>query len=118
MFVPEVLVYGDRDCPLGSPPTMSDHSTTKPSLSPPYLEVHHMAHLPAATTARSNHNNIECGGRLSQAHDPVEMKINDMAGNGISGILYKWVNYGKGWRPQWFVLQDGVLSYFKIHGPR
>ncbi|XP_059280411.1 oxysterol-binding protein-related protein 1C-like isoform X2 [Lycium ferocissimum] len=43
--------------------------------------------------------------------------INDIVGNGISGILHKWVNYGKGWRPRWFVLQDGVLSYYKIHGP-
>ncbi|XP_038693991.1 oxysterol-binding protein-related protein 1C-like isoform X2 [Tripterygium wilfordii] len=34
-----------------------------------------------------------------------------------SGIMYKWVNYGRGWRPRWFVLQDGVLSYYKIHGP-
>lgn len=48
---------------------------------------------------------------------PVDVKINDIVGNGVSGILYKWVNYGKGWRPRWFVLQDGVLSYFKIHGP-
>ncbi|XP_075480675.1 oxysterol-binding protein-related protein 1C-like [Primulina tabacum] len=46
-----------------------------------------------------------------------EVKINDIVGNGISGVLYKWVNYGKGWRPRWFVLQDGVLSYYKIHGP-
>ncbi|CAA7401541.1 unnamed protein product [Spirodela intermedia] len=46
-----------------------------------------------------------------------EVKLNDIVGNGISGILYKWVNYGKGWRPRWFILQDGVLSYFKIHGP-
>ncbi|XP_073147711.1 oxysterol-binding protein-related protein 1C-like [Henckelia pumila] len=46
-----------------------------------------------------------------------EVKINDIVGNGISGILYKWVNYGKGWRPRWFALQDGVLSYYKIHGP-
>lgn len=45
------------------------------------------------------------------------MKINDLVGNGICGILYKWVNYGKGWRPRWFVLQDGVVSYYKIHGP-
>ena len=80
-----------------------------------------MGHLPAAAAARfdrNNNNNGECGGWLSQAHDPVEMKINDIVGNAISGILYKWVNYGKGWRPRCFVLQDGILSYFKIHGPR
>ncbi|KAK3428328.1 hypothetical protein EUGRSUZ_F04373 [Eucalyptus grandis] len=47
----------------------------------------------------------------------VDVKIHDIVGNGISGILYKWVNYGKGWRKRWFVLQDGVLSYYKIHGP-
>ncbi|KAF5203787.1 Oxysterol-binding protein-related protein 1d [Thalictrum thalictroides] len=35
----------------------------------------------------------------------------------VEGILYKWVNYGKGWRSRWFVLEDGVLSYYKIHGP-
>lgn len=35
----------------------------------------------------------------------------------VSGILYKWVNFGKFWRPRWFTLQDGVLSYYKIHGP-
>ncbi|KAM7253323.1 hypothetical protein ACFE04_025941 [Oxalis oulophora] len=46
-----------------------------------------------------------------------DVKINDIVGKGISGILNKWVNYGKGWRPRWFVLQDGVLSYYKIHGP-
>ncbi|CAK9135523.1 unnamed protein product [Ilex paraguariensis] len=54
---------------------------------------------------------LVCGG------DQREVKINDIVGNGISGILNKWVNYGKGWRPRWFVLQDGVLSYYKIHGP-
>lgn len=35
----------------------------------------------------------------------------------VAGILYKWVNYGKGWKSRWFVLQHGVLSYYKIHGP-
>ncbi|KAK4762574.1 hypothetical protein SAY86_008342 [Trapa natans] len=33
------------------------------------------------------------------------------------GILYKWVNYGKGWRARWFMLEEGVLSYYKVHGP-
>ncbi|KAI3761078.1 hypothetical protein L1987_51485 [Smallanthus sonchifolius] len=49
--------------------------------------------------------------------DQIDVKINDIVGDGISGMLNKWVNYGKGWRPRWFVLQDGVLSYYKIHGP-
>ncbi|GFS41786.1 OSBP(oxysterol binding protein)-related protein 1C [Actinidia rufa] len=63
---------------------------------------------PTAPTAAAQ---SACGG------DQREVKINDIVGNGISGILYKWVNYGRGWRPRWFVLQDGVLSYYKIHGP-
>ncbi|KAK3038448.1 hypothetical protein RJ639_029746 [Escallonia herrerae] len=33
----------------------------------------------------------------------------------FAGILYKWTNYGKGWRSRWFVLRNGVLSYSRIH---
>ncbi|XP_072987036.1 oxysterol-binding protein-related protein 2A-like isoform X2 [Typha latifolia] len=32
----------------------------------------------------------------------------------VEGVLYKWTNYGKGWRPRWFSLRDGVLTYSKI----
>ncbi|WZZ57231.1 oxysterol-binding protein-related protein 1D [Brassica napus] len=39
------------------------------------------------------------------------------AGAGVAGIMYKWTHYGKGWRARWFELEDGVLSYYKIHGP-
>eukprot|EP00249_Psilotum_nudum_P020601 c27775_g1_i1 orf=374-1918(+) len=43
--------------------------------------------------------------------------LNCPVGSIVAGVLYKWVNYGKGWRPRWFVLQEGVLSYYKVHGP-
>ncbi|KAK2391257.1 oxysterol-binding protein-related protein 1C [Trifolium repens] len=55
--------------------------------------------------------------RLACQNTSREVMLNDIVGNGISGILHKWVNYGRGWRPRWFVLHDGVLSYYKIHGP-
>ncbi|XP_044979895.1 oxysterol-binding protein-related protein 1C-like isoform X1 [Hordeum vulgare subsp. vulgare] len=48
---------------------------------------------------------------------PEGVRLNEIVGGGISGVLYKWVNYGRGWRPRWFALSDGVLSYYKIHGP-
>ncbi|KAI9076679.1 hypothetical protein K1719_041444 [Acacia pycnantha] len=35
----------------------------------------------------------------------------------VAGILYKWTNYGKGWRSRWFLLRNGVLSYVKIRWP-
>ncbi|KAL2497253.1 Oxysterol-binding protein-related protein 1C [Abeliophyllum distichum] len=53
----------------------------------------------------------------SNNHYSREVKIKDIIGNVVSGILYQWVNYGKGWMSRWFVLQDGILSFYKIHGP-
>ncbi|KAK6118976.1 hypothetical protein DH2020_047262 [Rehmannia glutinosa] len=36
----------------------------------------------------------------------------------VAGILYKWTNYGKGWRSRWFTLRNnGVLSYSKTRRP-
>ncbi|KAL8207754.1 hypothetical protein R6Q57_007166 [Mikania cordata] len=36
------------------------------------------------------------------------------ASRSFAGVLYKWTNYGKGWRSRWFSLRDGVFSYSKI----
>lgn len=95
----------------------------KPSPSPfPDFTMPPLPPPPAVVAVRSDsvprHSQSQSIG--SQRESPavvLDVKINDLVGNGISGILYKWVNYGKGWRPRWFVLQDGVLSYYKIHGP-
>ncbi|XP_063226222.1 pleckstrin homology domain-containing family A member 3-like isoform X2 [Bacillus rossius redtenbacheri] len=31
----------------------------------------------------------------------------------MEGILWKWTNYWSGWQTRWFVLDNGVLSYYK-----
>ncbi|OVA20535.1 Oxysterol-binding protein [Macleaya cordata] len=54
---------------------------------------------------------------LSEARDSKSAFSNGVVSGSVAGILYKWVNYGKGWRSRWFMLDDGVLSYYKIHGP-
>uniref|UniRef100_A0A6N2K451 PH domain-containing protein n=1 Tax=Salix viminalis TaxID=40686 RepID=A0A6N2K451_SALVM len=35
----------------------------------------------------------------------------------VAGVLYKWTNFGKGWRSRWFLLKNGVLSYSKTRRP-
>jgi oxysterol-binding protein 1 len=32
----------------------------------------------------------------------------------VAGVLYKWTNIGRGWRPRWFAIRGGVLAYSKI----
>ncbi|KAL3645593.1 Oxysterol-binding protein-related protein 2A [Castilleja foliolosa] len=40
--------------------------------------------------------------------------VSNSASTSVAGILYKWTNYGKGWRSRWFTLRNnGVLSYSK-----
>ncbi|KAH9756843.1 Oxysterol-binding protein-related protein 1C [Citrus sinensis] len=99
------------------PPSANVTASTRPD--PPVrsttVQANHHHHNHSNGNNGNNNNHTEP--RLSQRAEPVDVKINDIVGNGISGVLYKWVNYGKGWRPRWFVLQDGVLSYYKIHGP-
>lgn len=30
----------------------------------------------------------------------------------MEGNLFKWTNYWNGWQLRWFVLKDGILSYY------
>ncbi|XP_074273260.1 oxysterol-binding protein-related protein 1C-like [Silene latifolia] len=86
--------------------------TSSPMPAPPTSPAR-VPHPPLS----NGHDLLSSSQRQLSAVDLREVKINDIVGSGICGVLYKWVNYGKGWRPRWFVLQDGVVSYYKIHGP-
>jgi oxysterol-binding protein 1 len=103
-----VSAISDQASPVKPPSPFTDFTMPPP---PPSVAVRSDSTAPIHSHSHSN------GSQREQPAVVVDLKINDLVGNGISGILYKWVNYGKGWRPRWFVLQDGVLSYYKIHGP-
>ncbi|KAK8971363.1 Oxysterol-binding protein-related protein 1C [Platanthera guangdongensis] len=119
--------------PMTSPPLLSqppppspDHhlilsfpsarsTRSAPSVSPPHSATAACGNgfrWPSLPTLSADFSSV----RIS-FHDAAELRLNDIVAKGIAGVLYKWVNYGRGWRPRWLVLQDGVLSYYKIHGP-
>ncbi|PKA46479.1 Oxysterol-binding protein-related protein 2A [Apostasia shenzhenica] len=71
---------------------------------------------------------IDCPGAGDRSPEPAEREtvaVERVGSEGIAGgdgksdvsvvgVLYKWTNFGKGWRSRWFTLRDGVLTYSKI----
>jgi len=45
-----------------------------------------------------------------------ENALGGKEGREMKGYLKKWVNYTTGYKLRWFVLEDGVLSYYKHQG--
>lgn len=114
----------DRD--KGNPAVVKSQSVTQSQLG----FDNNAAVKPLSFSSRQSFSNaqVNADSDWGLAHE-IEDNWNDSrecsnkgysCGNGsvsVAGVLYKWVNYGKGWRARWFVLEDGVLSYYKVHGP-
>ncbi|KAK3157093.1 hypothetical protein QOZ80_2AG0116060 [Eleusine coracana subsp. coracana] len=48
------------------------------------------------------------------ASPPGQAEEETPAPPAVAGVLYKWTNIGRGWRPRWFAIRGGVLAYSKI----
>ncbi|XP_048141120.1 oxysterol-binding protein-related protein 2A isoform X6 [Rhodamnia argentea] len=59
--------------------------------------------MPAGSLALPGGSDGGVAGRPPPGSEPI-----------VAGVLYKWTNYGKGWRSRWFLLRNGTLSYSKI----
>ena len=47
---------------------------------------------------------------------PADSALNSRESREMQGYLKKWTNYTSGYKLRWFVLEDGVLSYYKHQG--
>ncbi|XP_042385502.1 oxysterol-binding protein-related protein 1C-like [Zingiber officinale] len=116
-----------RPASMAPPPSFSSSSSSSVAVrrDHPHRSASLWASLSVGDRGRPSRRRRDCQSepsspsrlfsRNGRLHGDVS--LNDIVGNGVSGVLHKWVNYGRGWRPRLFVLQDDVLSYYKIHGP-
>ena len=68
---------------------------------------------PAAAAAQRGVQEKAILGNPAQA---VDGSLGGKEGREIKGYLKKWTNYTTGYKLRWFVLEDGVLSYYKHQG--
>lgn len=68
---------------------------------------------PAAAAAQRGVQEKAILGNPSQA---VDSSLGGKEGREMKGYLKKWTNYTTGYKLRWFVLEDGVLSYYKHQG--
>lgn len=105
----------DRD--KGNPAVVKSQSLTQSQLG----FDNNVAVKPVSLSSKQSFSNAQVNTDLDSGlvHENEENwnDSKEFKGHSVAGVLYKWVNYGKGWRARWFVLEDGVLSYYKVHGP-
>ena len=71
---------------------------------------------PAAAAAQRGIQEKTILGGGASGQMPNEKALDNKEAREMKGYLKKWTNYTGGWKLRWFVLEDGVLSYYKHQG--
>lgn len=71
---------------------------------------------PAAVQAQRGIQERTILGGGPPGQTPNEKALDNKEAREMKGYLKKWTNYTGGWKLRWFVLEDGVLSYYKHQG--
>ncbi|KAJ6422855.1 hypothetical protein OIU84_027767 [Salix udensis] len=112
------------------PPPSSSSSSSSSSTATSFRSFSNRCHShessssPSSSSLNPHRNNRHRSVRSSSAIESISRLpsirethfLLSLQNKEISGILQKWVNYGRGWRPRFFLLNDGVLSYYKTNG--
>ncbi|PNS17276.1 Oxysterol-binding 1 [Sphaceloma murrayae] len=67
----------------------------------------------AAAAQRGIQEKAILGSTMSQGAAPGDVALGAKEAREMKGYLKKWTNYTSGYKLRWFVLEDGVLSYYK-----
>ncbi|KAL6645317.1 hypothetical protein ACP70R_016925 [Stipagrostis hirtigluma subsp. patula] len=79
-------------------------------------ELHPLCCLPAADCPRAGWC---AAGNGDRSPPPPQPPPEEQEGPpAVAGVLYKWTNIGKGWRPRWFAVRGALLAYSKIRRRR
>ncbi len=70
----------------------------------------------AAAAQRGIQERTVLGASAPQAAAASDGALGGKEGREMKGYLKKWTNYTGGYKLRWFVLEDGVLSYYKHQG--
>jgi hypothetical protein len=71
----------------------------------------------AAVAQRGIQEKAILGSTPGQARSPMSgISEGSKDAREMKGYLKKWTNYTSGYKLRWFVLEDGVLSYYKHQG--
>jgi hypothetical protein len=65
---------------------------------------------------QSNSNNNSSIQNISNNTSTLSLMSSTTSSSNVvfSGYLMKWTNYIKGYQKRWFVLNNGLLSYFRL----
>lgn len=67
----------------------------------------------AAAAQRGIQEKAILGSTMSQGAAPGDVSLGSKEAREMKGYLKKWTNYTSGYKLRWFVLEEGVLSYYK-----
>ena len=70
----------------------------------------------AAAAQRGIQEKTILAGQAQPGANPAETGMGSKESREMKGYLKKWTNYTSGYKLRWFVLEDGVLSYYKHQG--
>lgn len=59
---------------------------------------------------------LGANGERAQGNPDADGALGAKEAREMKGYLKKWTNYTTGWKLRWFVLEDGVMSYYKHQG--